>query len=48
MDKAKLTGCAFKNENEFVTVGLKSIKFWKISGRNISSQKGVFGKYNYW
>lgn len=34
---------AFKNETEFITVGLKHIKFWNFKGRNLSAQKGVFG-----
>jgi hypothetical protein len=34
---------AFKNDNEFVTIGLKHIKFWSLKGRNLTSQKGIFG-----
>jgi WD40 repeat protein len=34
---------AFKNDNEFVTIGLKHIKFWTFKGRNLTSQKGIFG-----
>lgn len=34
---------AFKNETEFITVGLKHIKFWSFQGRNLTAQKGVFG-----
>lgn len=34
---------AFKNDNEFVTVGLKHIKFWTLRGRSLTSQKGIFG-----
>ena len=43
VDKARVTDMAFKNDNEFVTIGLKHIKFWTFKGRNLTSQKGIFG-----
>jgi hypothetical protein len=42
-DKARFSAAAFKSEQEFVVVGLKTVKFWTLSGRNISYQKGTFG-----
>jgi len=38
--KAKVNGAAWKNEDEFVTVGMKHVKFWKMSGRNVSGKMG--------
>jgi len=42
VDKAKVTGCAWSPTavNEFVTIGMKVIKFWVLSGRNVSSKIG--------
>lgn len=42
VDKAKVTGAAWSPTapNEFVTVGAKIIKFWVLSGRNVSSKIG--------
>jgi microtubule-associated protein-like 6 len=44
VDKSRVTDMAFKNENEFVTIGLNHIKFWSLKGRNLTSQKGLFDK----
>ena len=43
VDKARVTELAFSSENEFVTIGLKHIKFFSLNGRNISGKKGIFG-----
>ncbi|CAD8200325.1 unnamed protein product [Paramecium octaurelia] len=40
IDKAKVNGAAWKDNEEFVTVGNKHIKFWKISGRNVQGKMG--------
>ncbi len=36
-----MLGADWKNEKEFITVGLKMIKIWNLNGRNLSSQKGL-------
>ena len=43
VDKAKVTAVSWKNDQTFVTVGPKHIKFWSISGRNVNGKRGVFG-----
>lgn len=43
VDKSRLMAGEFKTENEFITIGLKHIKFFTLNGRNISSTKGLFG-----
>ena len=40
VDKAKVNGFAWKNDNEFATVGMKHIKFWTLTGRNLKSTMG--------
>lgn len=45
VDKARVTDSGFKNNNEFVTIGLKHIKFWTLNGRNLTSSKGIFGTF---
>jgi hypothetical protein len=40
VDKAKVNAIAWKDNEEFVTCGNKHIKFWKLSGRNISGKMG--------
>jgi microtubule-associated protein-like 6 len=40
IDKAKVNGAAWASEDEFATCGNKHIKFWKISGRNVSGKMG--------
>ena len=37
VDKARVTDMAFKNDSEFVTIGLKHIKFWTVKGRNLTT-----------
>jgi hypothetical protein len=43
VDKSRVLDGIFLNENEFVTCGLKHIKFWSYQGRNLSAQKGILG-----
>jgi len=43
VDKARVLGADWKDEIEFITVGLKHIKLWTLNGRNLTSQKGVYG-----
>ena len=40
IDKAKVNNAAWASNQEFVTVGNKHIKFWKISGRNVQGKMG--------
>jgi WD40 repeat protein len=47
VDKAKVTAVAWKNDQQFVTCGVKHIKFWNISGRNLAAKKGVMGSTNF-
>ena len=44
VDGARVLDACWKSNDEVVTVGPKHIKFFKISGRNITPSKGVFGK----
>lgn len=34
-DTAKILDCAWVDDNNFVTVGIKHYKFWTITGRRI-------------
>ena len=43
VDKERILGADWKDEKEFITVGLKSVKVWTLNGRNLTAQKGVFG-----
>ncbi|GMH46698.1 hypothetical protein TrVE_jg371 [Triparma verrucosa] len=45
-DKAKILDVKFvpNSTNEFVTVGVKHIKYWTIQGTNIAGKKGILGK----
>ncbi|MGL4948326.1 MAG: hypothetical protein ACRC42_02985, partial [Mycoplasma sp.] len=44
VDGARVLDAIWRNPAEFVSVGPKHIKFYKVSGRNINVSKGVFGK----
>ena len=44
VDKAKVTGVAWKNDTQFVTIGPKHIKFWTLTGRNLMAKRGIFGQ----
>ncbi|MGL4948214.1 MAG: hypothetical protein ACRC42_02390, partial [Mycoplasma sp.] len=44
VDGARVLDAIWKSTTEFVSVGPKHIKFYKVSGRNINVSKGVFGK----
>ena len=44
VDGARVLDACWRTNDEFVTVGPKHIKFFKVSGRNITPAKGVFGK----
>lgn len=44
VDGARVLDAIWRDEKEFVTVGPKHIKFFKVVGRNINVSKGVFGK----
>jgi len=43
VDKERVLGADWKDEKEFITVGLKHVKLWTLNGRNLTAQKGVFG-----
>ena len=43
VDKSRVLSGKWKNEIDFVTCGLKHIKFFSLNGRNLSIQKGIFG-----
>lgn len=43
-DSFKILDLCFKNENEFVTVGIKHYRHWMIDGRNITFKEGNFGE----
>lgn len=44
-DTAKILDCAWIDDSQFVTVGIKHYKLWIITGRRIAESKGLFGKY---
>ena len=44
VDGARVLDATWLNENDFVSVGPKHIRFFNIKGRDIPSNKGVFGK----
>ena len=44
VDGERVFSARFKNETEFVTVGAKHVKIWKLNGANLEAQKGLFGK----
>ncbi len=44
VDQSRVLDIAWINNDEFVSVGSKHIKFFKINGRNIKGTKGNFGK----
>ena len=44
VDKAKVLDAVWLNNEEFVTVGPKHIKFFALKGRTINGKRGVFGK----
>jgi len=43
VDGARVLDATWLNENDFVSVGPKHIRFFNIKGRDIPSNKGVFG-----
>lgn len=43
IDKAKVNCVAWASEEEFVTVGNKHVKFWKLNGRNVLGKMGAMG-----
>lgn len=45
-DTAKVLDSKWKNDTEFVTVGVKHFKHWKVNGNSITSTRGQFGKEN--
>ncbi len=44
VDPSSVLDIAWVNNEQFVTVGPKHIKYFKVQGRNITSTKGSFGK----
>ena len=40
IDRGEVTACEFKNETEFVTCGVKHIKFWTVTGYNVTYYRG--------
>jgi len=40
VDKAKVTSVAWKSNTDFMTTGLKHVKFWTLTGKNL---KGLMG-----
>jgi microtubule-associated protein-like 6 len=40
VDKAKVTAIGWKSETEFMTCGLKHVKFFTIQGANVAGQRG--------
>jgi len=45
VDRHFVTDIGFKNQNEFVTVGMRHIKFWSIGGNNLNFVRGKWNSY---
>ena len=43
VDASPVTTCEFKSDTEFVTCGLKHVKFWTLNGLNLSGSRGLMG-----
>lgn len=43
VDPDKVFDAAWKNNNEFATVGLKHVKFFTINGATLTATKGTYG-----
>lgn len=43
-DNYKILDACFKNEKDFVTVGIKHYKYWMVNGPDLLSKEGVFGQ----
>ena len=43
VDRDPVTTCEFKSDTEFVTCGVKHVKFWTISGLNVTPHRGLMG-----
>ena len=43
-DREKILSAEFTSEDEFVTIGVKHFKTWKLTGTKLTSSRGVFGK----
>ena len=41
VDKAKVNAVAYKSETEFMTCGLKHVKFYTANGKNITAKRGT-------
>eukprot|EP00742_Colponemidia_sp_Colp-10_P006323 GILJ01006777.1.p1 GENE.GILJ01006777.1~~GILJ01006777.1.p1 ORF type:complete len:2262 (-),score=409.36 GILJ01006777.1:195-6980(-) len=45
-DKNRVLELAWKSDTEFVTAGIKHIKFWTVNGRSVTGKQGTYGKNN--
>lgn len=45
VDRDEVTGCEFKSDNEFVTCGVRSMKFWTVSGYNCCCVRGMMEQF---
>eukprot|EP01022_Parablepharisma_sp_SALTPOND_P009431 TRINITY_DN1391_c0_g1_i1.p1 TRINITY_DN1391_c0_g1~~TRINITY_DN1391_c0_g1_i1.p1 ORF type:complete len:2151 (-),score=139.11 TRINITY_DN1391_c0_g1_i1:21-6473(-) len=41
VDRGEVTSCDFKSDSEFVTCGVKHIKFWTVTGYNLTCLRGL-------
>ena len=41
VDRDQITACEFKNDSEFVTCGVRCMKFWAVSGYNCCCTRGT-------
>lgn len=41
VDKAKVTALSYKNDTEFMTCGLKHVKFYTVNGKNVKALRGT-------
>lgn len=43
VDQGPITTCEFKSDTEFVTCGVKHIKFWTFNGSTVTGSRGLMG-----
>jgi len=43
VDRDVVTSCEFKSDTEFVTTGVKHVKFWTFAGINCTPKRGIMG-----
>ncbi len=47
VDGSPVTTCEFKSDTEFITCGVKHVKFWSLNGLNLTGTRGLMGNGNF-